>query len=82
MKLFVIKPKPKEYATMHESTTPSVALPSISTKDVMTEVLREGARRMLATAIKAEVADWAGCTDDRVRTTSIRRGGCSVRGGE
>jgi putative transposase len=50
--------QPKEYATMQESTTSSVAFQSTSAKDVMTAILREGARQMLATAIDAEVADW------------------------
>ena len=43
---------------MQEVTTANVTFPASSTKDVLTEVLREGARQMLATAIEAEVADW------------------------
>ena len=43
---------------MQEGTTASVAFPSSTAKDVMTEILREGAQQMLATAIEAEVAEW------------------------
>ena len=43
---------------MQEGTTSSVTFPSSSAKDVLTELLREGACQMLATAIEAEVADW------------------------
>jgi len=43
---------------MRETTTSSVAFQSTSAEDVMTAILREGARQMLATAIDAEVADW------------------------
>jgi len=43
---------------MQDSTTKSVTFPSSTSKDVLTELLREGAQRMLATTIEAEVADW------------------------
>jgi transposase-like protein len=43
---------------MQEGTTASITFPSSSAKDVLTELLREGAQQMLATAIEAEVADW------------------------
>ena len=43
---------------MQEGTTASVSFPSLSAKDVLTEVLREGAQQMLVTAIEAEVTDW------------------------
>ena len=49
---------PKEYATMAESTTQSLAFPESNTKDVMTEILRQGAQRMLAQAIQEEVDEW------------------------
>jgi putative transposase len=53
-------PIPKEYATMAESTTESVKFPGLEARDVMTEILREGAQRMLAQAIQEEVEDWIG----------------------
>jgi len=43
---------------MQERTTDTVGLQDESTKDVLTEILREGAHKMLATAIEAEVADY------------------------
>lgn len=43
---------------MQEGTTETVSLSSTTTSDVLTEVLREGAQRMLATAIEVEAADW------------------------
>jgi transposase-like protein len=42
---------------MQEVTTTTFAFPSTS-RDVLTEILREGAQRMLTTAIEAEVAEW------------------------
>jgi hypothetical protein len=46
----------KEYATMSESSEKVVQFPSESSRDVLTELLREGAREMLAGAIRKEVA--------------------------
>jgi len=43
---------------MAESTTQSLAFPESSTKDVMTEILRKGAQRMLSQAIQEEVDEW------------------------
>ena len=43
---------------MAESTTQSLAFPESSAKDVMTEILRQGAQRMLAQAIQEEVDEW------------------------
>ena len=43
---------------MQEGITSNVSFPSLKSKDMLTEVLREGAQRMLATAVEAEVADW------------------------
>jgi len=49
----------KEYATMYEATTKSYPFPvpsaNESPKDVLTEILRTGARKMLAEAIDDEV---------------------------
>ena len=42
---------------MQEGTTQTVSLSS-TTSDALTEILRQGAQRMLATAIEAEAADW------------------------
>ncbi len=43
---------------MQEGTTSSVSFPSSGSKDVLTGILRQGAQRMLATAIEAEVTEW------------------------
>ena len=43
---------------MDKSTTLPLVQPTTSSHDVLTEVLRDGAKRLLAEAIQAEVADW------------------------
>jgi len=43
---------------MAESTTQSLAFPESTAKDVMTEILRQGAQRMLTQAIQEEVDEW------------------------
>ena len=52
------KPKPKEYATLQEANTTTLDFPSTESKDVLTEILREGAQTLLVQAIEEEVADW------------------------
>jgi hypothetical protein len=48
---------PQEYATMQEVTATRVTFPSTS-RDLLSEIRREGAQQMLTTAIEAEVAEW------------------------
>src|ERR1700689_5373261 len=43
---------------MSEPTSPVVSFPAVSSQDVLGGILREGAQRMLAQAIEAEVAEW------------------------
>jgi transposase-like protein len=43
---------------MHERNSSTIALPAVSSKDVLTTILRDGAQRMLAQAIEVEVAEW------------------------
>src|ERR687898_406511 len=43
---------------MQEVNTTTVSFPSTASKDVLSEVLRQGAQAMLSTAIEAEVAEW------------------------
>ena len=50
--------EPKEYATLQEVTTTTFPFPSSEAKDVLTEILREGAQTLLVQAIHAEVAQW------------------------
>src|ERR1700760_3270760 len=46
----------EEYAAVGESTTLPIAGPLPDTKDALTDLLREGARRLLAEAVETEVA--------------------------
>jgi transposase-like protein len=63
---------------MVESTTESVKFPELEAKDVMTEILREGAQRMLAQAIQEEVEEWIGqraqLRDGQGRQQVVRNG--------
>ena len=43
---------------MEKSTTLPIVGPTLSSQDVLTEVLRDGAKRLLAEAVQAEVASW------------------------
>src|SRR5437870_1792349 len=43
---------------MHEAIRDRLVVPAPSSQDVLTGILRQGAQRMLAQAIDAEVADW------------------------
>jgi putative transposase len=48
----------EEYAAVDQSTTLAIAGPTPGTQDLLTEILRDGARRLLAEAVEAEVAAW------------------------
>src|SRR5512147_2298729 len=48
----------EEYPAMSESTTDIRIVPLPTGQDVLSEVLRDSARRMLAQAVEAEVAAW------------------------
>ncbi len=48
----------EESPAMNESTTDIRIVPLPTGQDVLTEVLRDGARRMLAQAVEAEAAAW------------------------
>jgi transposase-like protein len=43
---------------MRENTKQVVSLPAATSQDVLTNILRDGAQRMLTQAIDAEIADW------------------------
>src|SRR5262245_31304224 len=43
---------------MKETIASSLAMPVATSRDVLTEVLRDGAQRLLGQAIEAEVEDW------------------------
>jgi putative transposase len=46
----------EEYAAVDQSTTLPIAGPMTGTQDILTDLLRDGARRLLAEAVEAEVA--------------------------
>jgi putative transposase len=68
----------EEYPAMIESTTDIRIVPLPGGQDVLTEILRDGARRLLAQAIEAEVAAWidahAHLRDDAGRRQVVRNG--------
>jgi putative transposase len=63
---------------MAESTNATIEFPALAARDVLTEILREGAQQMLATAIEAEVAEWidrhAHLVDERGHRQVVRNG--------
>lgn len=63
---------------MSQSTSEIRIVPLPDGRDVLTEILRQGAREMLAKAIQAEVADWiadrAHLTDADGRRQVVRNG--------
>lgn len=68
----------EEYPAMTESTTEITIVPLAPSQDVLTDLLRDGARRLLAQAIEAEVAAWiddhAHLKDDQGRRQVVRNG--------
>jgi putative transposase len=63
---------------MQESTSDRFVLPVPQSRDVMTEILRTGAQRMLAQMIRQEVDDWladrADLQDEQGRRQVVRNG--------
>src|SRR5438270_1360448 len=68
----------EEYPAMSQSTTDIRIVPLPKGQDVLTDLLRDGARRMLAQAVEAEVAAWlndhAHLKDDQGRRQVVRNG--------
>jgi len=76
----------KEYATMAHPTDPSLTFPSTtptSPEDPLTDILRQGAQRMLAQAVEAEVEAWiddhAHLTDAHGHRQVVRNGHAASR---
>jgi hypothetical protein len=73
----------KEYATRDCSTIDLCVVPVPQGKDVLTEVLRQGAETFLAQAIEAEVAAWidghAHLRDEAGHRQVVRNGAMPVR---
>ena len=63
---------------MQEVTTRSVSFPSTGSQDVLTAILRDGAQRLLAEAVEAEVRAWieshAHVQDEAGRRQVVRNG--------
>jgi putative transposase len=72
-----------EYATMNDATTNADALPLGSEKDVLTDLLRQGATQLLAQAIQAEVAAYldsrSHLRDEAGRQQVVRNGSLPQR---
>jgi putative transposase len=68
----------EEYATMEFSTSEQRIVPLPGSKDVLTDILRQGAQQLLARAIEAEVQEWleqrTECRDERGRQQVVRNG--------
>jgi putative transposase len=68
----------EEYAAVQESTILPIAGPMHASKDALTDILRDGARRLLAEAVEAEVAAWidahAHLKDQAGRRQVVRNG--------
>ena len=68
----------EEYPAMSQSTTEIRIVPLPKGQDVLTEILRDGARRMLAQAVEAEVAAYVAAhdhlVDDAGRRQVVRNG--------
>src|SRR3954465_2949955 len=68
----------EEYPAMSQSTTEIRIVPLAPSQDVLTDLLRDGARRLLAQAVEAEVAAWiddhAPLVDDQGRRQVVRNG--------
>ena len=68
----------EEYPAMSQSTTEIRIVPLAPSQDVLTDILRDGARRLLAQAVEAEVTAWiddhAHLVDDRGRRQVVRNG--------
>src|ERR1700761_5124906 len=68
----------EEYAAVEESTTLPISGPMPGTQDALTDILRDGARRLLAEAVEAEVAAWidahAHHKDEAGRRQVVRNG--------
>ena len=43
---------------MAESSNSTLALPVATSRDMLTDILRDGAQRLLAQAVEAEVTEW------------------------
>ena len=63
---------------MSESSNSTLALPATTSRDVLSDILRDGAQRLLSQAVEAEVAEWiashAHLTDQAGHRQVVRNG--------
>jgi putative transposase len=68
----------QEYTTMTETTTNALSFPVTTSRELLGEILRDGAQRMLTSAIEVEVAEWidarAGIVNDHGHRQIVRNG--------
>ena len=69
---------------MNQSTAPTLELPARTSQDVLTEILRDGAQRLLSQAVEAEVDTWIEShkyvTDEQGHRQVVRNGHLPKRG--
>ena len=69
---------------MNESTTPALELAGAKSEDVLTDILRDGAQRLLSQAVEAEVEAWIEShkhvRDEQGRRQVVRNGRLPKRG--
>jgi len=58
---------------MNENTAQSLVVPAVTSQDVLTEILLDGAQRLLGQAIEAEVEGWLESHKHRVDENSHRQ---------
>jgi putative transposase len=63
----------QEYTTVTHTTTDALSFPVTASRDVLGEILRDGAQRMLTHAIEAEVAEWINARADNVNEHGHRQ---------
>lgn len=57
---------------MDQGTTDAIRFPEVSASDALTDILRQGAQRLLGEAVEAEVEAWIAAHRDRVDTDGHR----------
>ena len=68
-----------ESPAMSQSTTEIRIVPLAPSQDVLTELLRDGARRLLAQAIEAEVATWIEAGTRELAAPSVKQRLAAIR---
>jgi hypothetical protein len=64
---------PKEYATMQERSVDRFIVPVPQSRNVLTEIARAGAQKLLREMIRQQVAEWLAKRDRKLEETRLRR---------